>query len=345
MTRDFEEQRNSTTSSARKADKSRGCQDATTDTEHDQPYDGISEEALLDEAEAALEDDQPLIERGYDLGTHGGGSPENVPGFDLAAPMIDGIGTTEATALPVDWDTMRDAAHVHYGGEKGAESICGKDDRTRIDTVTTPPWRMIAKLLITAGDGGQYVGTGWFISPRTIMTAGHVVFSNRSQGWAKSIQVIPGMNERHRPFGTASSSSFRSVRGWTEKGRPEFDYGCIILPKSQPLGATVGYFGFAALGKDQLKDLLVNNAGYPADKGVGTQWYTAGRVTQVRKNRLEYMIDTFGGNSGSPVWKYSRQENSRQVVGIHNYGGCENKASRITPETHDIMKRWKFEGM
>ena len=144
---------------------------------------------------------------------------------------------------------------------------------------------------------------------------------------------------------TASSSSFRSVRGWTEKGRPELDYGCIILPESQPLGATVGSFGFAALEKDQLKNLLVNTAGYPADKSVGTQWYNAGRITHVRKDRIEYMIDTFGGNSGGPVWKYSRQDNARQAVGIHNYGGCDNKASRITRETYDIMARWKSEGM
>ena len=108
--------------------------------------------------------------------------------------MIDGIGTTEESALPANWDSMRDAAHVHYGGEVGAESICGEDDRVQIKAATAPPWRMIAKLLITVGDGGQYVGTGWFISPRTVMTAGHCVFSNRSGGWAKSIRVIPGMN-------------------------------------------------------------------------------------------------------------------------------------------------------
>ena len=105
---------------------------------------------------------------------------------------------------------MRDAAHVHYGGEVGAESICGEDDRVQIKAATAPPWRMIAKLLITVGDGGQYVGTGWFISPRTVMTAGHCVFSNRSGGWAKSIRVHP-WNELAAPSLSHGQQFFFSV--------------------------------------------------------------------------------------------------------------------------------------
>ena len=64
------------------------------------------------------------------------------------------------------------------------------------------------------------------------MTAGHCVYSHSHGGWAQSIEVIPGMNGAVRPYGSAVSTSFRSVTGWTgsPSGNPEFDYGAIILP-------------------------------------------------------------------------------------------------------------------
>lgn len=34
---------------------------------------------------------------------------------------------------------------------------------------------------------------------------------------------------------------------------------------------------------------------YPGDKAFGTQWFSAGTVTQVTARRLSYMVDTFGG--------------------------------------------------
>lgn len=291
-------------------------------------------------------DDYELIEEGYDLQTHGGGSIEPVPGFELSRPMIEAIGQDATEPLPADWANMQDAAANHYSKDFFAESVCGNsDDRVKINEVTSPPFRMIAKLVITAADGKQYGGTGWFISPRTVVTAGHCLFSNRSGGWAKSIEVIPGMNARHRPFGSATGTVFRSVRGWVRDNEPAQDYGCILLPESSPLGNKVGYFGFAALKEDKLDKLLVNTSGYPGDKSFGTQWFNAGRITDVLPRRLEYMIDTFGGQSGSSVWRYEKTTGSRIAVGIHNYGGCDNKASRINQQVFELMHRWKRDGM
>jgi len=284
------------------------------------------------------------IEDGHDLMTHGGGSIESVPGFELLEPLVEGIGNTESVALATGFEQMRDAGALHYRDDFLAESICGKDDRTHISTVTAPPWRMVAKLLITAGNGASYVGTGWFTSARTVMTAGHCVYSERSGGWAKSIEVIPGMDGRLRPYGSATATTFRSVKGWIGNGTVEHDYGCIILPESSNLGDRVGWFGFANYPDKTLDNLLVNTAGYPGDKSFGTQWFNAGRVTHVRRQRLEYMIDTIGGQSGSPIWRYNSATKKRHVVGIHNYGGCDNKASRIDNDLFAVMQRWKKMG-
>ena len=92
-----------------------------------------------------------------------------------------------------------------------------------------------------------------------------------------------------------------------------------------------------------LKNLLANNSGYPGDKAFGTQWYNAGRITKIRKRRFEYMLDTAGGQSGSPTWRYS--EGKRHVIGVHAYGGCPNKSTRITKSVFANMKSWKSQGM
>ncbi len=50
--------------------------------------------------------------------------------------------------------------------------------------------------------------------------------------------------------------------------------------------------------------LLVNNAGYPyeADKPYGTLWYNAAAFARWRRQYIEYMVDTEGGQSGSPIY-------------------------------------------
>ncbi len=170
------------------------------------------------------------------------------------------------------------------------------------------------------------------------MTAGHCVYSHRAGGWAKKIEVIPGMDASSRPFGSQIATSFRSVVGWTKSAKRNYDYGAIVLPNNT-LGNRVGYFGFAALSSSSLKNLVVNNAGYAGDKPFGTLWYNAGRITRVTSRRLYYMIDTYGGHSGSPVWRLRKGQ--RHVVGVHAYGGCPNGATRIVKPVFDNMLKWR----
>lgn len=277
-----------------------------------------------------------LEEDGYDVLTHGGGELENVPGYDLAHAMVEGIGNEEVVPVEQELWTLPRSCDLEY---ERPESVCGRDDRVQVTAVTSIPWRMICQLIITRRDGRRSRCTGWFISPRTVMTAGHCVFSHTGGGWVRSIEVIPGMNGNLRPFGSAAGTSFRSVTGWTQKRKPSHDYGCIILPKNAPLGSRTGWWGFAALSNNSLRNLLANNSGYPGDKPFGTQWYNAGRITRVTNRRLFYMLDTAGGQSGSPTWRYSGGK--RHAIGVHAYGGCPNKSTRISKSVFNNMTSWK----
>ncbi|VAW48352.1 Glutamyl endopeptidase precursor, blaSE [hydrothermal vent metagenome] len=292
--------------------------------------------------------DGDVYEAGFDVQTHGGGQLETVAGFEYLGTMIEGIGTEDDFALPEASETISSAGRVEFNDYQ--ESVCGVDDRVQIDPVANVPWRMIAQLIITLPNGMRVRGTGWFISPRTLMTAGHCVFSHQNGGWAQSIEVIPAMNGRKRPFGSATSTNFKSVKGWTENKETSHDYGCIILPETSRLGDKTGWFGYANLSDTSLESLLANNSGYPGDKSFGTQWYNAGRISKVTDKRLHYMIDTAPGQSGSPTWKCSASKNNmtgggRSVIGIHNYGGCANKSTRINKAVFSNMTTWKQQGL
>lgn len=292
-------------------------------------------------------DNETEVEEGYDVQTHNGGGPESVEGFDEMRAMVEGIGTTANCALPHDATALPTATELEYGQEAAqalTETVQGVDDRKRITKMGRVPWRMISQLIMTFPNGARARGTGWFISPGTVMTAGHCVYSQRNGGWATNVEVIPGMNGRQRPFGTAQSDRFRSVKGWINDRKATHDYGAIILPESQHLGARTGWFGFSRLSDRALKNLLANNSGYPGDKSFGTQWYNAGRITKVEKRQLHYMLDTAGGQSGSPTWRYSSRTGKRLAIGIHAYGGASNKSTRITKSVFANMKSWKAEG-
>ena len=261
------------------------------------------------------------------------GKIEAVDGFDPSRAMEE-IAEAQTVAIAQDLKSLPDAATLTYSQP---ETVCGADDRARITPANDIPWRWICKLLIRFPNDTRVVGTGWFIGSRTVMTAAHCLHS-QELGWAQSIEVIPGLDEDRRPYGSQFGASFRATRAWIEDPKPEYDYGAIILP-DDTLGNQVGWFGFIAPTDNELQGMAVNTSGYPGDKPSGTQWYNAGGITQVEERRIFYTIDTMGGQSGSPVWRKVNDE--RHAVGIHAYGGCPNSAARITTPVFENMLSWR----
>ncbi|MFE2124542.1 trypsin-like serine peptidase [Rhodococcus aetherivorans] len=219
------------------------------------------------------------------------------------------------------------------------EVILGKDDRVRIQNTTDVPWRRICALRITFRTGAIYRGTGFFIGPRTLATAGHCVYLHGQGGWATKIEVSPGANGSARPYGSVETSQFRSVGGWVNGKRPEYDYGCIVLPTGAFGGRNLGQFSVGVLSPQALLAKPAVLAGYPGDKPFAEMWGMARKIKTVSPTTLTYDIDTMGGQSGAPV--YIKRNGVRTVVGIHNYGALTgNSATRVTSEVYRRLAAW-----
>ncbi|MFJ2821373.1 trypsin-like serine peptidase [Streptomyces toxytricini] len=275
-----------------------------------------------------------------------GGSPaaftsdglEQVAGHTRALPESVPAEAWTAPSAP-----LPDIGEASFGPPDLLETVHAPDDRVQITDTAAYPWRVNASLLITAADNSQWIGTGWFIGPHTLVTAGHVVHIKHSgvpgrDGWVKSIQVMPGRNGTFLPFGAVTSSNFRSVTGWTADGNENFDYGAIVIPTE--LGAATGWFGFGSWPDADLLKTSVNISGYPGDQPPGTQWYDGRGVSSVNPLKVFYDIDTAGGQSGSAVYRI--HNGGRYGIAVHAYGGLTtNSGTRITKAVFDNLVLWK----
>lgn len=109
-------------------------------------------------------------------------------GFGNILPIEDGA---KSESVPIfeamqfdfkvpDLTGLSDIGVASFGEPPLLETVIGTDERIRITDTEKYPWRVSASLLITAADNSQWIGTGWFISPRTLVTAGHCVYIKNS---------------------------------------------------------------------------------------------------------------------------------------------------------------------
>jgi glutamyl endopeptidase len=258
----------------------------------------------------------------------------------LSAFAPEAVG--EVLSLADETTQLRDIGEASFGAPPAiAEIVHGADDRVRITNTKSYPWRAHASLRITAADDSLWMGTGWFVGPNLLVTAGHCVYITSSgvpgrDGWVKRIVVMPGRDGATLPYGSATSSSFWTVVGWAQNTNAEFDYGAIVL--DQPLGATTGWFGFGSWS--DLDGVVGNISGYPGDKPSGTQWYAGRRIDSTSSRKVYYDIDTAGGQSGSGVYRF--WNGGRYGIAVHTYGGATvNSGTRINSAVFNNIKSWK----
>lgn len=221
------------------------------------------------------------------------------------------------------------------------ESIIGDDDRVRITGTISYPWCTICKLYIYHPSGDVAVGSGFFVDAYHVLTAGHCVFLHTEEGWpydawAQQIIVIPAMNDGYAPYCQAKSTALWSNTAWTDGPDSRFDWGLIMLDRN--IGATTGWM--QRMTADPTSSIYtegVFSAGYPGDLDEGLNLYFDFDYGQTADEYNHwYYCDTFGGQSGMPIWRL--EGSTRYVLTVHTSGGFEsNHGTRLSQWLYDTI--------
>ncbi|MFB3890015.1 MAG: CARDB domain-containing protein [Candidatus Bathyarchaeia archaeon] len=235
------------------------------------------------------------------------------------------------------------------------ETVFPPDDRSLVSYSTTVsyPWRTICKLYITAADGTGWIGSGSIVGPGQgghgyhLLTAGHCVYMHDHGGWISSMQVIPGYDGaqdqafEQTPYYSAWVTYMRTYTGWTDYADHRHDWAVCTLDRC--VGDYTGWMGrITADPSNSIYTGILNTAGYPGDKDSGERMYfdsDYGRTAN-EYNHWYYM-DTFGGQSGSPVWYYDGS--SRYTATVHAYsddGSGSNHGTRLNQDKFDRISTW-----
>lgn len=255
--------------------------------------------------------------------TNGGGSFERVERHDfyrarnVGLPGFVGRRDNPAPAKPV----------AQSGLASGLSAIV---DTTKI------PFRSIAMLTIQYENGQTAQGTAFFISRRTLATAGHNIFSAEGVP-ASCIEISPARNEYGDQFGPYDASLARVSKKWRASRNEGDDYG--VLQIGDDLGADrLGWFGMSRYPDTASSALPINICGYPLGMAYTTQYFQSGRIQAWAPQEIEYTLTPVAGMSGAPVYRYDEADGTRSAVAIHTYGGAAtNKGRRIDGELYAFL--------
>jgi glutamyl endopeptidase len=275
---------------------------------------------------------------------------------EVGAPQVESEWELELGIAPAEAEWELDTEGPEY------TVIPARDDRVLVRNTRDIPFRYICKLEMVFIDPRtntpqNFLGTGTLVAQSKVLTAAHCIFDREHGfGYAQRIRVIPGKNgagrtRQEEPFGFAMSRRLNVPDAWRTTPRTRdgnraamsADYGVITLDR--PIGRQAGWWRRIAHKPDAfIQRHRVNTAGYPGDKGGNQQYRVYDRVVRVFPQRLEFVHDVMGGQSGSAIWV--RWQTFRSIVGIvttHDdplTAVVANTGVRITPSVLADIRRW-----
>jgi len=228
---------------------------------------------------------------------------------------------------------------------------------TKLDTIvqtTVEPYNNICFLHIYRKRFPKkdkwFKSTGFLIKPNVILTAAHNIHSMNGTKVA-AIKVIPGKYYEQSPYGsieiTGMEDCIQAIRTHPSytflskfDTRIKFDFGIIVLPHPV-LPEISNAFRIDTTYALQAGDIL-NVAGYPADNAYKFNGdyitFQQDNCDSVGNKRFAHDLNTYRGNSGSPIWV--NKNNERIVIGVHTFGGS---GTLLDKDNQKLFYNWLSE--
>jgi V8-like Glu-specific endopeptidase len=195
--------------------------------------------------------------------------------------------------------------------------VFGQDDR-QVYQDASFPWCLIGKVFNNEGK----VGSGAIVGgPGFVLTAGHMVpWGTISSGASWWMRFVPDYFDGHSLLGAGVESYVSAVHGYSTDHVVGYDWAVCKL--YNPVGSSVGWFGYNGFSNDWENQNVWTVAGYPLAVANGERPSWQGGIsihdTDGDSNDGEELesnvADITNGNSGGPIWGVWNGD--QRVVGV-----------------------------
>jgi len=193
------------------------------------------------------------------------------------------------------------------------------------------PFRAVNYIQFKTANGKYSRCTASMISPQWAITAAHCVYGGGDwySGW-KVYKNVHSCSDRTNAnaFTVDYAVTFTSfMKASSRNARWDWDIAWLRL--HQAAGNQLGYFGFGWNSSFSGK-LYFNIISYPADKPDCSKYYQYCAYSEWDGDhqQVTYECDTFGGASGSPVYKPISGKGN-VIYAIHTNGACYDARGRF----------------
>jgi V8-like Glu-specific endopeptidase len=195
-----------------------------------------------------------------------------------------------------------------------SEPLWVYDDARHAFQDSSWPWGLVGRIFNDQG----FSGTGALIGDRLVVTAGHMVPWSSQSWW---MRFVPAYFNGSSLYGAGVESYVSDARGYDTGGT---GYDWALLRLYEPLGMSLGYFGYNSYSTNWNNLSVWSNIGYPGDidnaeEPAFQQGFTI-NDTDGDSNGGEELetenCDLNHGNSGGPMFAWWNNGTDPRIVGV-----------------------------